>query len=233
MDCSLPRSSVHRIFQARTLEWVAVFPSRGSSWPKEWTHVFYLTGGFFITEPPRKPKVYSYLQIFNGCEVYFTDMQHSVSWYTDYSLLTTWIIQTWITYIYICVLSRLSHVWLFATLWAIGLPGSSVHGIFPGKNTGVDCHAPLQGIFPTNPGIEPTSLTSPALASRFFTTRATWEVHIYIYLMAIYTPSALESRLKSWLCNIFSTISSASTLVSSTRFSWDSTEYCFTGHLWK
>ena len=28
-----------------------------------------------------------------------------------------------------------------------------------------------------NPGIEPTSLTSPALASGFFTTRATWEAH--------------------------------------------------------
>ena len=34
--------------------------------------------------------------------------------------------------------------------------GSSVHGDFPGKNTGVGCHALLQGIFPTqgsNPGL--------------------------------------------------------------------------------
>ena len=29
------------------------------------------------------------------------------------------------------------------------LPGSPVHGIFPGKNTGVGCHFLLQGIFPT------------------------------------------------------------------------------------
>jgi len=28
-------------------------------------------------------------------------------------------------------------------------PGSSVHGNSPGKNTGVGCHALLQGIFPT------------------------------------------------------------------------------------
>ena len=28
-------------------------------------------------------------------------------------------------------------------------PGSSVHGFFPGKNTGVGCHFLLQGIFPT------------------------------------------------------------------------------------
>ena len=27
--------------------------------------------------------------------------------------------------------------------------GSSVHGIFPGKNTGIGCHPLLQGIFPT------------------------------------------------------------------------------------
>ena len=35
-------------------------------------------------------------------------------------------------------------------------PGSSAHGDFPGKNTGVGCHALLQGIFPTqglNPGL--------------------------------------------------------------------------------
>ena len=35
-------------------------------------------------------------------------------------------------------------------------PGSSVHGDSPGKNTGVDCHALLQKIFPTqglNPGL--------------------------------------------------------------------------------
>ena len=37
-----------------------------------------------------------------------------------------------------------------------GLPGFSVHGDAPGKNTGVGCYAFLQGIFPTqrsNPGL--------------------------------------------------------------------------------
>ena len=29
------------------------------------------------------------------------------------------------------------------------MPGPSVHGDSPGKNTGVGCHALLQGIFPT------------------------------------------------------------------------------------
>ena len=31
IDCSLPGSSVQRILQARILEWVAIFISRGSS----------------------------------------------------------------------------------------------------------------------------------------------------------------------------------------------------------
>ena len=34
MDCSLPGSSVHGIFQARILEWVAISFSRGSSQPR-------------------------------------------------------------------------------------------------------------------------------------------------------------------------------------------------------
>ena len=34
MDCSPPGSSVHGIFQARILEWVAIFSSRGSSQPR-------------------------------------------------------------------------------------------------------------------------------------------------------------------------------------------------------
>ena len=39
MDCSLPGSSVHGIFQARVLEWVAISFSRESSQPRDWTRV--------------------------------------------------------------------------------------------------------------------------------------------------------------------------------------------------
>ena len=38
-DCSLPGSSVHGIPQARILEWVAISVFRGSSWPRDPTHV--------------------------------------------------------------------------------------------------------------------------------------------------------------------------------------------------
>ena len=46
MDCSLPGSSVHGILQAGVLEWVA---SRGSSLPKDWTHISCLAGRLFTT----------------------------------------------------------------------------------------------------------------------------------------------------------------------------------------
>ena len=39
MDCSPPGSSVHRILQARILEWATMPSSGGSSRPGEWTHV--------------------------------------------------------------------------------------------------------------------------------------------------------------------------------------------------
>ena len=39
MDCSPPGSSVHEIFQARILEWVAISSSGGSSRPRDQTHI--------------------------------------------------------------------------------------------------------------------------------------------------------------------------------------------------
>ena len=56
-----------------------------------------------------------------------------------------------------CVLSRFSHVWLFAT------PGLQPTRLFcpwgsSGKNTRVGCHVLLQGIFPTQ-GLNPCLLS--------------------------------------------------------------------------
>ena len=52
VDCSPPGSSVHGILQARILEWFAKPSSRGSSWPRDQTHVCYVSciaGKFFTT----------------------------------------------------------------------------------------------------------------------------------------------------------------------------------------
>ena len=39
MDCNLPSSSVHGIFQAKKLEWVAISFSRESTQPRDQTHI--------------------------------------------------------------------------------------------------------------------------------------------------------------------------------------------------
>ena len=58
MDCSLPSSSVHRILQARILEWVTIPFSRGSSQPRDRTWVSCIAGGSFRSEALRKPSMY-------------------------------------------------------------------------------------------------------------------------------------------------------------------------------
>ena len=47
VDCSLPGSSVHEIFQARILEWVAISFSRRSSQPRDRTWVSHIAGRYF------------------------------------------------------------------------------------------------------------------------------------------------------------------------------------------
>ena len=62
MDCSLPRSSVFGILQARILKWVAISYSRGSSQPRDQTRVSHIAGRFFtiwaIREAPELIPVY-------------------------------------------------------------------------------------------------------------------------------------------------------------------------------
>ena len=54
VDCSLPGFSVHRIFQARILEWVAISFSSGSSQPRDRTRVSHIPGRRFTLWATRK-----------------------------------------------------------------------------------------------------------------------------------------------------------------------------------
>ena len=54
MDCSLPGSSIHGIFRARVLEWVASSFSRRSSWPRDWTWVSRIVGKCFTVWATRQ-----------------------------------------------------------------------------------------------------------------------------------------------------------------------------------
>ena len=47
VEYSPPGSSVHGIFQARILEWVAISFSRASSWPRDWTQLSCVAGRCF------------------------------------------------------------------------------------------------------------------------------------------------------------------------------------------
>ena len=87
------------------------------------------------------------------------------------------------SYTYTCVLCRFSRVGLFVT------PGLRPTRLLrpwdsPGQNTGVGCHALLQGIFSTQ-GSNPQLLR---IAGRFFTTEPPGKPHMYTY-----TPSFLNS----------------------------------------
>ena len=63
MDCNPPGSSVHGISQARILEWVAIFFSRGSSWPRDWIQVSRITGWFFTVWATKETPVYIQIYI--------------------------------------------------------------------------------------------------------------------------------------------------------------------------
>ena len=57
MDCSPPGSSIHRIFQARVLYWVAISFSRGSSRPRDWIRVSCIVGRCFTIWATREIKI--------------------------------------------------------------------------------------------------------------------------------------------------------------------------------
>ena len=71
-----------------------------------------------------------------------------------------------------CVLSRFSHVRLFATLWTIAYQVPLCMG-FSRQEFWSELPFPPPGDLP-NPGIAPASSASLALAGGFFTTNATW-----------------------------------------------------------
>ena len=59
MHCSPPGSSVYGILQARTLEWVAMPSSKGSSSFRDWSLV-----SFLPLVPPGKPQIVSNKKVF-------------------------------------------------------------------------------------------------------------------------------------------------------------------------
>ena len=75
----------------------------------------------------------------------------------------------------------LSHVQLFAPLWTVAHQAPLSMG-FPRQESWSRLPFPSPGDLPM-PGVKPSSLMSPALADRFFTTSATWEAKTLTFLI--------------------------------------------------
>ena len=77
------------------------------------------------------------------------------------------------------MLTHFSRVGVFATLWTVAGQAPLSLG-FSRQEYWSGLRFPAPGDLP-DPGIEPASLMSPALAAGFFTTRAIWEaLSLYI-----------------------------------------------------
>ena len=71
MDCSLQVSSVHGIFQARILEWVAISFSRGSSPPRDQTRVSRIVDRRFTVWATREVRNMVICSINVSCTLYY------------------------------------------------------------------------------------------------------------------------------------------------------------------
>ena len=99
IDCSLPVSSVHGIFQARVLEWGAIFFSRGSSQPRDQTQVSYIVG--------RRFTVWATSVRWGKCRSSLWGLRWSLQGSAVFLLL-----------VYVCA-CMLNHVWLFVIPWTV------------------------------------------------------------------------------------------------------------------
>ena len=137
MNCTLPGCSVHGIFQARVLEWVAISFPRGSSWPRDWTQVSHTVGRRFTIWATREVLyvcMHIYVYLFNCLG---SQLQHTGSSLHHVQSL-------------IAVLRLTSCGSWAKQLWHTGLAA-------PGH---VEILVPWQGMEPTTPASQDVFLTT-------------------------------------------------------------------------
>ena len=108
-----------------------------------------------------------------------------------------WKVKQWPTHSMDAMPSCFSHVQHFAILWTVAHQAPLSMGFSRQEYwSGLPCPSP--GDLP-DPGIEPRSLMSPALASRFFTTSAIWCYSmVKIKQLLIHTTRTLQKITLSW-----------------------------------
>ena len=94
IDCSLSGSSVRGVLQARTLEWVAIPFSRGSSWPRNWTLVFCIAGRFFTVWATREAHYPQTRELF-WVRLHWAAIQQPLNCYQDTVLMS----EAWSSYL--------------------------------------------------------------------------------------------------------------------------------------
>ena len=75
---TLPGSSVHGIFQARVQEWVAIFFSGGSSWPRDRTQASCIASRYFTDWATREAPVCEYHQYLAKCDIHTLEVPEKI-----------------------------------------------------------------------------------------------------------------------------------------------------------
>ena len=174
-----PCSSVHGIFQARILEWVAM-PSRGSTWPRDQTSSLTspaLAGGFYTTsttwEAPKSVSCSVMLVTLSG-PILWDPMDYSPPGPSVHGILQPRILE-WVTIPFsktsTCIHTKsLQSSWTFCNQMDHSPPGLSVHGILQARK--VEWVAMPSSRGSSWPGDRTLISMFPALSRKFFTTSA-------------------------------------------------------------
>ena len=126
------------------------------------------TSFFYCVEFQMKTTLLTFLHL--NCVIWL-----SFAWWSTY--INNSQLFPHLMYIFVCMLSRFSHVQLFATLWTIACQAPLSMGFFWQEYwSGLPCPPPED--LP-DPGIEPMSLRSPELADGSFTTSTPGNPHIH------------------------------------------------------
>ena len=153
MDCSPPGSSIHGIFQAKILGWVAISFSRGSFWPRDWTDVSCISSiGRSVLYQLSHQGSHLYMALGKNCKVYIYIYK----------------------YIYIYTLGILQFSLILCD--DESLQPSNLHALLKGLGATFHCHSmsPYLGVFHRAPIPNPALKNSKALEVLVKTVGSQW-----------------------------------------------------------